>query len=143
MKKLLIFIVALALLVTSAFAQTSADATTPTVSATTCCEIRLHEFGLASGGTSARIVVRWIRSDGSTHDERAFAVTDGDAAIVTDNWLWGNGAGSQPDGLMRAIMFQPTGETGTSLGLRFSRRVLRWLRDTGRIGATEITIPEP
>ena len=74
------------------FAQTVSgqDATTPS-SSITCCSIRMTELELRP--QSVRIVVKWIRSDGSTHEERCFAVVDGDTPET--KWLWGTGVGHQ------------------------------------------------
>jgi hypothetical protein len=136
--------VALSLLFALAFGLGTAsgqEATTAAETSATCCTIRVNTFDLAPNGTSLRVTVDWIRSDGSLKEQRAFGVTDGDDATVTDNFLWGNGAGSQPVGLMTYTMFEPAGETGASIKARFNKRVLTWLRDNGRIGASEITIP--
>jgi hypothetical protein len=138
-RKLLWFgFVALSLAFGSVSAQ---EATTQTETSATCCTIRVNSFELAPNGTSLRVTVEWVRSDGSLKEQRAWGVTDGDDSTAADNFLWGNGAGSQPVGLMTYTMFEPAGETGASIKARFNKRVLTWLRDNGRIGASEITIP--
>lgn len=114
------------------------EASTPSETSATCCAIRVTEFNVTA--VSARIVVQWIRSDGSVKEERGYAVTDGDPEVSSDNWLWGSGIAPEPMSLMRSLMFAPGGESGT-LPARFQKRVLTWLRDNGRIGANEITIP--
>lgn len=116
------------------------DATTPTSTSVTCCTVRVHELQLNPGMTSARVVVLWFRSDGSVHEERAWGVTDGEDTDVTDNFLWGNGLTTQPFGLMRRVSAAASEEAGT-LPARTNKAILRWLRTTGRIGATELTIP--
>ena len=130
--------VALVLLAGSLSAQ---EATTAAETSATCCTIRVNAFELAPNGVSLRVTVDWVRSDGSLKEQRAFGVTDGDDTTTADNFLWGNGAGGQPVGLMTYTMFEPAGETGANIKVRFNKRVLVWLRDTGRIGASEITIP--
>jgi hypothetical protein len=138
MKRISLSLVAVLLLSTTAIAQ---EASTPTETTVTCCTIRV-EGDVAIGATAARVEVAWVRSDGSFKETRAFAITDGETGDASDNWLWGNGVAPQPNGFMRAVMFAPTGETGASLKVRFNKRVLVWLRTNGKIGATEITIPE-
>jgi hypothetical protein len=136
-----VFLVFLLSVASSVFAQ---DATTPTTTTVDCCRIRVESVTISgsSNGTaeSARVVVRWLRSDDSIREERGFEVTDGDPATNADNFLWGTGIAPQPFGLMRRIGAFATEETG-SLKQRFNKAVLRWLQTTGRIGASEYTIP--
>lgn len=122
-------------------AQTDVSTTaTATIPAATCCSVRVNEFALAPSGASARIVVQWLRSDGSLDHDRAFAVSNGDPSTVADNYLWGTGVSGQPIGFMRAVGQMVANETGI-IEARFNKAVLRWLRDHGDIGATELNLP--
>lgn len=114
------------------------DAVTPAQPSVTCCRVRAE--GLDLTPDRATIIVRWLRSDDTVAQERGFEVTDGDPAIVEDNFLSGTGLAGQPTGLMRRLGSYVTDETGT-LRQRYNKAVLRWLQTVGRIGASEYTIP--
>lgn len=137
MKQAYLLAIFLAVLSLSAFAQ---DASTVTSTSATCCTLRFSslEFQFAEV-PSVRISLDWLDSEGMVKRQEYIGISDGDAATVEDNWLTGTGVSPQPNGLLRAILTAPTGETGP-IPRRFRRRVLQWLKDNTKLSDTGITI---
>lgn len=132
-------IVAVLFVAVRLIAQTT-DAVTVTSTSDTCCTIRFVELSFSMGeNPSARAVFEWVRSSGDVDHRDEIAVTDGDPAEPSDNFLTGNGIAPQPDGLLKALMTTPAGETGAILR-RFKRRDLQWFKDHAKLSNNGITI---
>lgn len=124
-------------------AQTVIDATTAATTSTTCCTLRFNDedFSFDSEGriVSVRIELQWVRSDGAIQNTEAIAITDGDPALTSDDFLTGSGANGSPAGYLRATIEPLEGESG-SVPRRWRRRRLRWLKDNAQLSDNTITI---